>query len=83
MQYICDAMGAKARCRAQGLPNMVLVGLFEVSEEGHMTTDAALEQSLEERVQGSCLNHRHYNLRPLTYHGMSEKATKLREAKGE
>lgn len=62
---------------------MVLVGLFGVSEVGHMTTEAALEQSLEEGVQGSCLNHRHYNLRPLTYHAISEKATKLREAKGE
>lgn len=83
IQYFCDAMRAKARCRAQGLPNMVLVGLFGVSEEGHMTTEAALERSLEEGVQGSCLNHRHYNMRPLTYHGMSEKATRLREAKGE
>lgn len=83
IQYFCDAMRAKARYRAQGLPNMVLVGLFGVSEEGHMTTEAALERSLEEGVQGSCLNHRHYNLRPLTYHGMSEKATRLREAKGE
>lgn len=43
---------AKARCRAQGLPNKVLVGYFGVSEEGHRTTKDALEWSLEEGVQG-------------------------------
>lgn len=75
VQYIWDAMGAKARCRVQGLPTMVLVGLFGVSEEGHMTAKAALECSVEEGVQGACLNHRHYNLRLPTCQGMSETAT--------
>ena len=45
-------MGAKARCRAQGLPNMVLVGLFGVSEEGHMTTEAAWNRALRRESKG-------------------------------
>lgn len=44
-------MGTKARCKTQGLSNMVLVGLLGVPEERPLNAEATLEWSLEEEAQ--------------------------------